>query len=154
MSDFNQQVIDEFRTNGGIVGGHFEGKDLLLLHTVGRRTGLPRVNPLVYANDGTGFVVAASNGGAHGQPQWVANVEAMSQVTIEVGERTLTARVSVLREGTERDRAYAKLVDYWPDFLEYETKTARKFPVIRLEPSDAEEGRAEASRLARSVTSK
>ena len=56
--------------------------------------------------------------------------------------------------GAELDRAYAKLVDYWPDFLEYETKTARKFPVIRLEPSDAEEGRAEASRLARSVTSK
>jgi hypothetical protein len=77
----------------------------------------------------------------------------MSQVTIEVGERTLTARVSVLREGTERDRAYAKLVDYWPDFLEYETKTARRFPVIRLQPSDAQEGRADAALLARSVTS-
>jgi len=136
MSDFNQEVIDEFRANAGVVGGHFAGKHLLLLHSVGRRSGRPYVNPAIYVNDGDGFAVAGSNAGAEQEPAWVANVEAMSQVRIEVGDRVLTANVSVLREGPERDRAYAKLVDYWADFLEYETKTTRKFPVIRLVPSD------------------
>jgi deazaflavin-dependent oxidoreductase (nitroreductase family) len=137
VSDFNGQVIEEFRANAGVVGGHFEGKHLLLLHTVGRRTGLQRVNPLVYATYGAGFVVSGSNGGADREPAWVTNVEAMSEVTIEVGDRTLIAKVSVLRDGAERDRSYARLVDYWPDFREYEANTTRKFPVVRLEPVGA-----------------
>jgi deazaflavin-dependent oxidoreductase (nitroreductase family) len=134
MSDFNQQVIDEFRANSGVVGGHFEGKHLLLLHTVGRRSGQPRINPLVYANDGASYLVAGSMGGAPKDPEWVANVEAMPEVQVEFGDRTVTAKVSVLREGTERARTYALLVDYWPDFLEYETKTDRTFPIIKLDP--------------------
>jgi deazaflavin-dependent oxidoreductase (nitroreductase family) len=135
VSDFDDQIIGEFRANAGVVGGHFEGKHLLLLHTVGRRTGQPRLNPLVYATYDTSFVVSGSNGGADREPVWVANVEAMSEVTIEVGDRTLIAKVSVLRDGAERDRIYARLVDYWPDFREYETNTSRKFPVVRLEPA-------------------
>jgi deazaflavin-dependent oxidoreductase (nitroreductase family) len=134
MSDFNSQIIDEFRTAKGVVGGHFEGKHLLLLHTVGRRSGQPRINPLVYATDGDAFLVAGSAGGAEKEPVWVANVEAMPEVTVEVGERTLTAKVTVLRDGEERERTYAKLVEYWPDFRQYETNTDRAFPVIRLEP--------------------
>ena len=136
MSDFNAEVIDEFRNNGGLVGGHFEGKHLLILHTVGRRTGNLRLKPLIYATDGTSFLVSGSYGGAEKDPVWVANVEAMPTVTIELADRTLTAKVSVLREGPERDSGYAKLVAYWPDFLKYETNTTRRFPVIRLDPTD------------------
>jgi deazaflavin-dependent oxidoreductase (nitroreductase family) len=134
MSDFNTQVIEEFRANKGIVGGHFEGKRLLILHTVGRRTGQPRLNPLVYTANGTRLLVAGSNGGAEKEPVWVSNVEAMSEVTIEVGEQTLKAKVSVVREGEEWAADYAKLVEYWPDFLKYEENTDRKFAVVRLDP--------------------
>ena len=133
MSDFNEPIIAEFRANGGHVGGHFEGKNMLLLHTVGRRTGLPRVNPLVYTTDTGRFLVGGSNGGAEKEPQWVANVEAMAEVTIEVGERTLQAKPTVLREGQERERLYAVMVEYWPDYLQYETRTSRAFPVLQLD---------------------
>jgi deazaflavin-dependent oxidoreductase (nitroreductase family) len=136
MSDFNDQTIAAFRANGGVVGGHFEGKNLLLLHTTGRRSGTQRVNPLVYTTDGTSLLVAGSYGGAEKEPTWVVNVEATPEVTIEVGGRTLTARAAILREGPERDRLYARLTEHWPDFLQYETKTTRRFPVIRLDPMD------------------
>jgi hypothetical protein len=103
-----------------VVGGHFEGKHLLLLHTIGRRTGQERVIPLVYTTVGDSYVVAGSQGGAEKDPLWVANVEAMP---------------AVVREGAERERLYAALVEYWPDFRVYETRTARQFPVIRLDPT-------------------
>jgi deazaflavin-dependent oxidoreductase (nitroreductase family) len=134
MSDYNSTVVTEFRTNRGVVGGPFEGRHLLILHAVGRRTGQERLYPLLYLAEGDSLVICGSMGGAPKEPLWVANVEAMSEATVEVGERTMTVRPTVLREGAERDRLYALLVDYWPDFLEYEQKTTRVFPVIRLDP--------------------
>lgn len=134
MNDFNSQIIAEFRGNKGVVGGHFEGKHLAILHIVGRRTGTERLYPLLYTTDGDGYLVCGSMGGAPTEPAWVANIEAMSEVTVEIGTDTLTAKPTVLREGAERDRCYALLVDYWPDFREYEKNTDRVFPVIRLDP--------------------
>src|SRR5687768_1507934 len=64
MSDFNQAIIDEFRANGGKVGGYFAGANMLLLQTTGARTGQPRTNPLAYVTDGDRLVVIASKGGA------------------------------------------------------------------------------------------
>ena len=136
MSSFNDQTMAEFRANAGVVGGHFEGKHLLLLHTIGRRTGQERVTPLVYTTVNGSYVVAGSNGGAEKEPLWVANVEVMPEVTIEVGEVTMTAKPSVLRGGAERERLYAALVTYWPDFVSYEASTSRHFPVIRLDPTE------------------
>jgi deazaflavin-dependent oxidoreductase (nitroreductase family) len=89
-------------------------------------------------DDGCRLVLVGSNGAVPDkEPLWFANVEAMAEVTIEVGERTLKAKPTVLREGPERDRLYALAVDYWPDLLQYETKAAfRQFPVIRLDPKE------------------
>lgn len=134
MNDFNEQVIAEFRANRGVVGGHFEGVHVLLLHTVGRRSGAARVNPLLYLPHGESFVLVGSAGGAEKEPAWVANVAAMPEVTVEVGERTVTTRPTVLRDGPERDELYPRLVEYWPDLLEYQTHTERTFPLVRLDP--------------------
>jgi deazaflavin-dependent oxidoreductase (nitroreductase family) len=134
MNDFNASTIEEFRANKGVVGGHFEGKQLLILHVIGRKTGQERLNPLIYRTDGDSLIVVGSAGGAEQEPVWVRNVEEMSEITVEVGERTITAKPSVLRDGPERDRLYATMVAYWPDFTQYETKTSRSFPVIRLDP--------------------
>jgi deazaflavin-dependent oxidoreductase (nitroreductase family) len=98
MSSFNDQVIAEFRANAGMVGGHFEGKHLLLLHTIGRRTGQERVIPLVYTTVGDSYVVAGSQGGAEKDPLWVANVEAMPEITIERRTRRVLARFPRLRD--------------------------------------------------------
>jgi deazaflavin-dependent oxidoreductase (nitroreductase family) len=138
MSELNDQVIAEFRANGGVVreamGGHFKDVHLLLLHNVGVKTGRDLVNPLLYVADGDSFILVGSNGGAEKDPLWVANVEAMSEVTIEVDDRTLRTKPVILRDGAERERLYGIVMEYWPDVLEYETHTSRSFPVIRLDP--------------------
>jgi deazaflavin-dependent oxidoreductase (nitroreductase family) len=135
MSSLNEQIAAEFRANSGVVGGHFEGKHLLLLHTVGRRSGRELVHPLVYAEDGGSFVICGSNGGAQKEPSWVSNISEMSEVTIEVGERTLRAKPTVVTQQPEWDRLlYDVFGEYWPDIYKYEKNTDRKFPVVRLDP--------------------
>jgi deazaflavin-dependent oxidoreductase (nitroreductase family) len=131
----NDQIINEFRANDGVVGGHFEGKHLLLLHTVGRKSGDARVNPLVYATDGGSFLVCGSMGGAPKDPEWVANTAAVSEVTVEVGERKLQTTAKVVQfTDSDWDRLYRVWAAYWPDAAEYEKNTTRKFPIIVLDP--------------------
>lgn len=134
MNDFNAQIIEEFRANRGIVGGHFEGADVALVHTVGRRSRNKVIKPLLYLSDGDALILVGSAGGAPKDPQWVANLEAMGEVTVEVGDTILTAKPTVLRDGPERDRLYPRYVEYWPDLLEYQTHTDRTFPLVRLDP--------------------
>jgi deazaflavin-dependent oxidoreductase (nitroreductase family) len=136
MSDFNTQVIEEFRANRGIVGGHFEGAHVALVHTVGRRSGNKVIKPLLYLPHGDAMVLVGSAGGAQKDPLWVRNLEEMDQVTVEVGERVVTTRPTVLRDGPERDELYPKYVQYWPDLLQYQKNTDRLFPLVRLDPVD------------------
>ena len=136
MTSWNDQIIEDFRTNAGVVGGHFEGKRLVLLHHVGRRSGQERVTPLVGASDGDSYLVCGSLGGAEEDPLWVANIEAGSgETTIEVGDRTQRAKTTVVRSSSpEWERLYGIWKAYWPDAAQYETKTSRKFPIVRLDP--------------------
>jgi len=136
MASMNDQIIETFRANAGVVGGHFEGKRLVLLHYVGRRSGQQRVTPLVAASDGDSYLVCGSLGGADEDPQWVANIEAGSgETTIEVGDRTLRAKTTVVRSTSpDWPRLYGVWKAYWPDAAQYETRTSRKFPIVRLAP--------------------
>jgi len=133
MSDFNQAVIDEFRANAGKVGGYFAGANMLLLHTIGAKSGQPRLNPLVYVRDDDRLVVIASKGGADTNPDWYYNVLANPTVTVELGTEQFQARATAVTEEPERSRLYAKMVEHRPGFAEYEQKTSRKIPVIILE---------------------
>ncbi len=133
MSDFNAAVIAEFRANAGKVGGYFEGANLLLLHTVGAKSGQPRTNPLVYAKDGDRFVVAASKGGADTNPDWYYNLRADPTATVEVGTEQFPVRATLVTEDPERARLYALMVAHRSGFAEYEQKTTRKIPVVVLE---------------------
>ncbi|MFJ2648794.1 nitroreductase/quinone reductase family protein [Streptomyces sp. NPDC087420] len=135
MSDPNAPVIDEFRAHHGVLGGHFEGKHLLLLHTVGRKSGNERVTPLVYATHHGSLLICGTLGGAPKDPQWVANTAAADEVTIEIGERTLRARRTVVRPSDpEWPELYGVWADYWPDAHEYQKKTSRRFPIVSLDP--------------------
>jgi deazaflavin-dependent oxidoreductase (nitroreductase family) len=138
MSDWNKNIIEEFRTNEGRVGGGFEGAPLLLLHTTGRRSGNERVNPLMYLPDGDRWVVFASKGGHIAHPHWLHNVEANADATIEVGTDTIPVKARVIREGPERDELFARQVEAYPQFGEYEEKTKghRTIPVIVLERAE------------------
>jgi|SRR5689334_2355223 deazaflavin-dependent oxidoreductase (nitroreductase family) len=134
MASWNDSVIETFRAKNGDVGGHWEGKTMVLMHTIGRKSGKEYVNPLVAAPDGDAYVVCASMGGAPADPQWVANLEAgPGTVTIELGAETVEAAYQVVRpDQPEWERLYGIWRAYWPDAAEYEKKTDRKFPVVRL----------------------
>ena len=133
MSDFNQAIISEFRANGGKVGGPFAGRTLLLLHTVGAKSGQPRTNPLAYVTDGDRIVVIASKSGMDSNPDWYYNVLANPTVKVELGNEQFQARATAVTEEPERSRLYAKMVEQMPGFADYERKTSRKIPAILLE---------------------
>ncbi|SEF36828.1 deazaflavin-dependent oxidoreductase, nitroreductase family [Amycolatopsis pretoriensis] len=133
MNDFNTQVVEEFRANEGKVGNYFEGKNVLLLTTIGAKSGQERLSPLVYTRDGDKYVVAASMGGAPKNPAWFHNLVANPKVTIEVGTETFEATATVIEDRAERDRLYAGMVAHAEGFAEYETKTTRLIPIVVFE---------------------
>jgi deazaflavin-dependent oxidoreductase (nitroreductase family) len=137
VADINVQIIEAFRANHGVVGGLFEGKRLVLVHHIGRRSGRKYVTPLVGALDGTAYVICGSMGGAPKDPLWIGNIEAGSgQTVIEVGDETLNVRASVVRApAPEWERLYEIWAIYWPDARDYDKNSSRKFPVVRLEPT-------------------
>jgi len=127
----NRQIIDEFRANGGKVGGPFKGAPMLLLTTKGAKSGETRVNPLVYLEDGSRYVIIASYAGAPTNPPWFHNLIADPAVTIEVGAQTLKVKGDVVAE-PDRSRLYQKMESMMPAFTEYRQKTKRTIPVIAL----------------------
>jgi deazaflavin-dependent oxidoreductase (nitroreductase family) len=136
---FNQQIITEFRANGGLVGGMFQGAPLVLLTTAGARTGKPHTNPAVYLRDGARILVFASNAGQSKNPDWYHNILADPQVTVEIGQdgrvKTYAARGLPL-DGAERDRFYQIQAQLNPAFRDYQARTSRVIPVIALYPLD------------------
>jgi deazaflavin-dependent oxidoreductase (nitroreductase family) len=131
FDQMNHRVIDEFRANGGKAGGVFEGKQLVLVHHTGAKSGIERIAPLVTLLDGGRFYIFASKGGADTHPDWYRNLEANPTVTVEFGTDTFTATARIL-EGAERDEIYAKQVEVEPQFGEYQRNTERVIPVVEL----------------------
>ncbi len=132
MNEFNRKVIEEFRANGGKVGGQFQGAPMLLLTTVGAKSGKTYVTPLVYSRDGDRIVIIASYAGNAKNPSWYHNLVANPAPTIEIGSERFKARATVA-QGAERDRLFNQQAAQMPVFHEYQKKTARKIPVIVLE---------------------
>ncbi len=132
MENYNQQIIDEFRSHRGKVSGSFAGSDLLLLTTKGAKSGKETTTPLVYSQDNGRYVIVASKGGAPTNPAWYHNLLAHPEVTIEVGPRKLKVR-AVPVTGDERTRLYNQHANQYPAFKEYQAKTTRTIPVFVLE---------------------
>ncbi len=134
MNDWNQQIIDEFRANDGVVGGQFEGAPMVLVHHFGAKTGTERVTPLVYQADGDAYVVFGSKGGAPTHPHWYLNLVANPDTVIEVGADTVPVRARVA-EGDERERLWTRQKELMPGFADYEQSAGdREIPVIVLDP--------------------
>jgi deazaflavin-dependent oxidoreductase (nitroreductase family) len=131
VSNFNEQIIEEFRANKGVVGGPFTGATMLLLTHTGAKTGAARVNPLVYLEDGDRYLIFASKGGASTNPDWYRNLLANPIASVEVGTERFEVDATEL-VGEERDRLYAKNAELRPAFAQYQQKTTRVIPVIAL----------------------
>ena len=132
-SEWNKKLIAEFRVNGGKVGGHFEGKTLLLLHTIGTKSRQERVTPTAYVRDAERFVIIASNSGTESHPVWYHNLISKSVATIEVGADQFKVCPSIAQE-PERTHLYDKMVKMMPVFEKYRRETKREIPVILLTP--------------------
>ena len=131
QNDWNKAIIDEFRANAGKVGGPFAGKTLLLLHTIGAKSGHEHINPVAFVPDGNQLVVIASKGGAPTNPDWYYNLVANPLAMVEVGTEKYQVRATVSTE-PERTRLYNKMVEMMPGFDEYRRKTTRIIPVFVL----------------------
>ncbi len=131
MSDWNKQIIEEFRANDGKVGGHFANNTLLLLHTTGAKSGKERVNPLVTFEDGDKLVVVASKGGAPSHPDWYYNIVANPVVNVEYGTEKFQAQATVTSE-PDRTRLYEQMESTFATFSEYKKKAGRVIPVVTL----------------------
>src|ERR1700730_12354467 len=129
---WNTQVIEQFRANGGKVGGQFEGAPLLLLTTTGAKSGKRRVHPMMYLPEGDRLFVFASKAGAPTNPDWYHNLVAHPDASVEVGPDSYDVTATVL-EGAERDRVFAEQSRRYPGFAEYQAGTERTIPVVALD---------------------
>jgi len=130
-NDWNARIIEEFRAHEGKVGGSFEGAPILLLHTTGAKSGIERINPMMFLDESGRIFVFASKAGANTHPDWYRNLLANPRVSVEAGVERYEA-TAVPLTGEERTRVYAEQALRYPGFADYEAKTTRIIPVVEL----------------------
>jgi deazaflavin-dependent oxidoreductase (nitroreductase family) len=132
LNDWDRQIIEEFRANGGNVGGPFAGVPLLLLTTTGAKSDQQRISPLVYLSESGDIYIFAGNRGAPTNPGWYHNLVAHPDVTVEIGTETFEARAAVV-DSAEGDRLGRIQLQKLPALAELQAKITRKVPVVLLE---------------------
>ncbi len=125
-------MVEEFRANGGRPGGPFAGSPLLLLHTIGARSGRGRINPYQHLGDGRVAVFASANG-APTHPDWYHNLVANPIVIVEIGTATREFRAHTAT-GEEREPIWSRQKQGPPGFAGFEASTDRQIPVVILDP--------------------
>ena len=129
---YNELLIEQFRTNAGKVTGPFANLPVLLLKTIGAKTGATRTTPLVYFNDCKRYLIIASKAGASTNPAWYHNLLANPAASVELPGESFDVQARVAK-GDERDRLFHEVVEHFPIYSGYQQKTGRRIPVIVLE---------------------
>lgn len=132
LNDWDRQIIEVFRANGGNVGGQFTGVPILLLTTMGAKSGEPRTRPLAYLSEGGNIYVFAGNRGAPTNPGWYHNLVAHPDVAVELGTEKFEAR-AIIVDSAEGDRLGSIQLQKLPGLAELQAKITRKVPVVLLE---------------------
>ena len=122
-----------YRATGGKLFGRMGKSPILLLNTVGRKSGKRRTSPLLYAMDGEDFVIIASKGGASAHPAWYLNLMANPEATVEIEDREVRVRAEVA-DSEEKSRLWQKMVEMYPAYDAYQEKTEREIPLLVLRP--------------------
>lgn len=130
---FGQEHVDRYRATGGEEGHDWNGSQVLILTTTGRRSGEKRETPLIYGRSGDNYLVVASKGGADEPPAWYLNLRENPEAEIQLWADLIKARA---RDATpeERPELWKTMVGHWAAYDEYQTKTDREIPVVVLEP--------------------
>jgi len=143
MTGYNDEIIEEFRANQGIVGGMWTGTTLLLIHHTGARSGTERVTPVACSPQERGrYAIWAANGGSPAHPAWYHNLKAHPRITVEAGAETFTVEAEELDADARAD-LWPSLVAQWPKPVEgspdlgaVQASSARQFPVLILTRQD------------------
>jgi deazaflavin-dependent oxidoreductase (nitroreductase family) len=122
-----------YRATGGKLFGRMGKSPIMLLNTVGRKTGRKRTSPLLYVMDGEDFVIIASKGGAPAHPAWYLNLKANPDATVEVGDREVRVRPEEV-DSEEKVRLWQKMIEMYPTYDDFQTKTKREIPLLVLRP--------------------
>ncbi len=125
--------IKQYVESGGAEGYTWRGTEILLLTTIGRKSGTPRRTALIFREIDGNYVIVASKGGAEQHPLWYLNLLANPEAEVQVKDKRFKA-VARTAQGDERTRLWNKLAEVWPDYNEYQAKTDRQIPVVVLEP--------------------
>jgi deazaflavin-dependent oxidoreductase (nitroreductase family) len=133
---FQNALIDDMRTHdGAVTSGPLAGHPLLVMDSIGAKSGEPRRAILTFSRDDGDYIVAGTAGGAPRTPQWVHNVRANALVGLEAENRKFRATAKIVDDDAERERLWTQHVAALPHFAEYPKKSGRVIPVIRLSPS-------------------
>ncbi|MGD9765698.1 MAG: nitroreductase family deazaflavin-dependent oxidoreductase [Candidatus Binatia bacterium] len=128
---FGDEHVRQYEATGGRVGHDWNGADVLILHTIGRKSGNTRKFPLIYGRDGDDYVIVASKGGAPEHPGWYQNLLAHPDVAIQVKGDVIPVTA---RTGTAADKArvWPTMIAQWPPYDDYQANTKRNIPVVLL----------------------
>jgi deazaflavin-dependent oxidoreductase (nitroreductase family) len=130
---FGDEHVRKYEETGGKVGHDWNDTQVLILHTKGRKSGKERKNPLIYGRAGDDYLVIASKGGAPDHPDWYLNVMANPNTTIQVwGDLIPVAARTATPD--EKARLWPTMIAEWPDYDDYQKRTAREIPLVILSP--------------------
>ncbi len=129
MREINKGVISEFRANGGKLSGPMEGAPILLLTTIGRRSGVAHTTPVGFIDAGGHLAVAAANGGSDEHPDWYRNIKSDCEVTIEVPGASIPSIASIAT-GDERSELLSRIADNLPGMSDHLSATSREIPIV------------------------
>jgi F420H(2)-dependent quinone reductase len=128
---FMKGHVSLYRLTGGKVGG---GEHMLILTTIGRKSGVERDTPLFFFQDGDQFIIIASAGGAPKHPVWWLNLKSSAQAKIQVGSRVIPVTAKEA-EGEDRTRLWSIIAENYKNFVAYQKRTDREIPVVILTPT-------------------
>jgi len=132
LPDWMEDHLRRYLATNGEDGHIWRGVPTLLLTTTGRKSGEPRLLPLIYGKDGDRYLVVASKGGAPDHPAWYKNLVARPDVEVQVGADKFQARARTANPD-ERPRMWRTMAEIWPDYDKYQSSTEREIPVVVLE---------------------
>jgi F420H(2)-dependent quinone reductase len=139
LQSFAMKVhVSFYRLTGGAIGGKLAGRPMLLLTTLGRKSGLERITPILYFSDGNRYILIASNGGAPKHPQWFLNLLAQPEAKAQIKQDILNV-IATQADPEERQRLWSLVTAKYQNFADYQKKTTREIPVVILTPQAKEE---------------
>ena len=124
-----------YRVSGGIIGGRVQSLPVLLLTTIGRKSGQPRTVPVGYLRDGSAYVIIASYGGLPRHPAWFLNLQSHPEATIQVKKRQVPVQAETANP-EKKGELWARLMEVAPGYGKYQKRTSREIPMVILHPID------------------